>query len=421
MLAGPDDDDVRGAQPGCMAHHGLEPLARCAGLDPEARAAQVAQQGHQLEADVGVGYRQVGVHHGCPRGVLAQRQGDALDAGAEAHARHLRAAQRCHEAVVPAPSADAALGAQAIAGELEDGARVVVEPAHQRGVLLVRDAQQPQRLQHPLVVLAGVVGEVVEQAWRIGHGRLHGVVLHVEQAQGVLVHALAGVARQGVRMRGQVRQQLLAVRAAAVGVSHAGDAQADSRHSEALVDLRQQGDHLGVEQRVVAAEGLGANLPVLAEPPALGRLVAEHRGQIPQLHRLRQLVHAVLGIGAGHGRRALRAQGDAAPAPVVEGVHLLAHDVGGGADAAHEDLGLLEGRGDHTAEAVRGHDARGHALDERAYPALGRQDVARALGGPWGHLYRLPVCFSHRRIAMRCATRSSSMPSGIISRPMMSA
>ena len=57
-----------------------------------------------------------------------------------------------------------------------------------------------------------------------------------------------------------------------------------------------------------------------------------------------QLVHAVLEVGAAHRRGALGAQRERLAAAVVEGVHLLLHDVGGLPHAAREQLGGLERR-----------------------------------------------------------------------------
>src|SRR5947209_12409395 len=50
----------------------------------------------------------------------------------------------------------------------------------------------------------------------------------------------------------------------------------------------------------------------------LRRLGAEEARQVPELHRLGQLVHAVLDIGPAHGRRALRAKRQRATSAVVE-------------------------------------------------------------------------------------------------------
>ena len=137
---------------------------------------------------------------------------------------------------------------------------------------------------------------------------------------------------------------------------------------------------LGVDRRVGRADRLGAELVVLAVAPGLRPLVAEHRAVVPELHRLRPLVHAVLDVGAADGRRALGAQRQRAPALVLERVHLLAHDVGRLADAALEQPGLLELGGDDVAVAVGGEDARRDGDHGVAPRGLVGQQVVRALG-----------------------------------------
>ena len=88
---------------------------------------------------------------------------------------------------------------------------------------------------------------------------------------------------------------------------------------------------------------LGADLPELAVAPGLGALVTEEAREVPELDGLATLVHAVLDVGAADGGGALGAQRERARGGVLEGEHLLAHDVGGLADAAGEQLGRLEG------------------------------------------------------------------------------
>ena len=105
----------------------------------------------------------------------------------------------------------------------------------------------------------------------------------------------------------------------------------------------QQHDELGVDGGIVGADRLGADLPELAEAPGLRLLLAGERPEVPQLHRLGQLVHAVLEVGAADRRGALGAQRHALAPALVERVHLLLDDVGRLADAAGEELGVFEG------------------------------------------------------------------------------
>ena len=84
----------------------------------------------------------------------------------------------------------------------------------------------------------------------------------------------------------------------------------------------------------------------LALAARLGTLVAKHRPAIPKpLGSLAQ--EAVLNRSTHHRGRALRPEGATAIAPIEEGVHLLAHHIGGFADAAGKQLGgLQQGRAD---------------------------------------------------------------------------
>ena len=147
---------------------------------------------------------------------------------------------------------------------------------------------------------------------------------------------------------------------------------------ERVEQVGQQDDDLGVHRRVVGADRLRPDLPELAVAARLGRLVAEEARQVPQLHRLGQLVHAVLDVGAAHRRRALGAQGHGAPALVLEGEHLLAHDVRGLPHAAREQLGGLE-RGRLDAPVAGGlQHLPGLALDHLARVRVVGQHVERA-------------------------------------------
>ena len=132
---------------------------------------------------------------------------------------------------------------------------------------------------------------------------------------------------------------------------------------------------------IASASASGESVPIALQPdlvelavaPGLRALVAEEGPDVGELHRLRQLVHPVLEVGAADRRRALRPQGQAAPALVLEGEHLLADDVGRLADAALEQLGVLEGRRRDRLVAGAGEDLGRGAL--RAAPA------ARACSG----------------------------------------
>ena len=180
----------------------------------------------------------------------------------------------------------------------------------------------------------------------------------------------------------QVRLQLLQVGAPRLQRAEAAQPQLHPGHAELAEQVGEQHDRLGVGQRRVGPDRLGAELVELAVAARLRALVAEERAEVGELHRLRQLVHPVLEVGAADRRRPLRPQGQAAPALVLEGEHLLADDVGGAADAALEQLGVLEGRRRDRLVAGAGEDRRGGALDPRPRAAPARAARRRSRGVP---------------------------------------
>ena len=169
---------------------------------------------------------------------------------------------------------------------------------------------------------------------------------------------------------------------------------------------RLQRDHLGVDGRVVGAERLDAELPVLAVAAALRPRVAEHRREVPELHRLRLARQAVLEVGAHDRRRALRAQRQLALAAVRERVHLLADDVGGVARRAREQRGVLERRRDDLAEAGALEDAHGGLDHELAQRDARRQPVDRRDGRAHGLAHRRSSV--EERVGRRAPRRASS-------------
>ena len=186
-------------------------------------------------------------------------------------------------------------------------------------------------------------------------------------------------------------------------------------HPQLGEQLGEQLDRLGVGERRVGADRLGAELVELAVAARLRALVAEERPEVGELHRLRQLLHAVLDVGAADRRRALGPQGEAAPALVLEGEHLLADDVGGVADAALEQLGVLEaGRGDRLV-AGAGEDRRRGALDPPARAGRVGQDVE----GPAGCLVLGPATVPRpylRRVPAARLARPARRGTGCVAR-----
>src|SRR3954469_8968095 len=115
------------------------------------------------------------------RGALgADRQQDALDAGAEADPRRRRAADRFDQPVVAATAADCVLRSDCLVLELECRAGVVVEATDQRRCELVADTVGIEVLAHALEVLLAGSAEGLPDLRRARKQRLNTLALHVE-------------------------------------------------------------------------------------------------------------------------------------------------------------------------------------------------------------------------------------------------
>ena len=176
------------------------------------------------------------------------------------------------------------------------------------------------------------------------------------------------------------------------------------QHSEPLEpELREEPvrerDHLDVDVGVMRSEDLGAQLPVLAVPALLRALVAEVRREVPGLPRRRR---AVLHVRAHDGCCPFRSQREMAITAVGELVHLLAHDVGAGADAL-EHLDVLEDRRDDEAVPKASRPVREHADDLDPRIGLGCQHIVCADGSA---VHR-SVGLAHWRIVGRVPHRSA--------------
>ncbi len=264
--------------------------------------------------------------------------------------------------------------------ELEGGAGVVVQAAHQLLVVLEGDAGGGQQLADLLVVLLARLAQVVAQHGGADELLLHVLALVVEHAQRVDLDPATGVLVQV-----QVAQEGLEgvpVGGAALLVAERVQQQAEVLQAERLVGVDGQDDQLGVQGRVLGADGLGTDLREVAVAAGLGTLVAVVRAGVPELDgEVARLVEVGLERGAQHGGGALGAQRELLLAALGEGVHLLGDDVGGLADAAGEQLDLLEAGGFDVAVAGP-LERRGDGLaDGEVDRGVGRGQVVGALGG----------------------------------------
>ena len=157
----------------------------------------------------------------------------------------------------------------------------------------------------------------------------------------------------------------------------------DTVEPDVPVEAQAQLDQLRVDGRSGITDRLDVELPELAVAAGLRAVVAEHRPDESQLHRLRPRLHPVLDVGPhdpggglGAERPRLRLLGSRR-----DPEELLLDDIRDVADAALEDLGLLDERGLDLAVAVARGEVCGGPFQARPGGSLGGQQVARASRG----------------------------------------
>ena len=146
-------------------------------------------------------------------------------------------------------------------------------------------------------------------------------------------------------------------------------------------DLHDHLDDFGVDHGRVRADGFGADLEELAVAALLRAFAAEHRADVVELLEAGLLVEPVLDVGADHRGGVFGTQGEGTAVAVLEGVHLLADDVGLFADAAREQLGLLEDRRADLCDN-KGHEVAYNRWYERDHFYAGCMIGAWNISGP---------------------------------------
>ena len=166
---------------------------------------------------------------------------------------------------------------------------------------------------------------------------------------------------QLARMLMDVLTHHLAISRTALLAAHRVQQQAGFRcgNANGLVEAHEHDDGLGVYRWLIGPQALNADLTELAQTALLRTLGAEHRASVHELRwgtALRNQV--VLDNGANRACRAFRTQGKAAfrlqgltgkqlfhVAAGNNREHLFGNNVGGLANATHEQIRLLEQRG----------------------------------------------------------------------------
>ena len=156
---------------------------------------------------------------------------------------------------------------------------------------------------------------------------------------------------------------------------------------------------------------LDADLGELAVAAGLGLLVPELRALVPDLPRRGR---PVLGVRAAHRSGQFRAQGQVLRrvALVEEVEHLLGDDVGRLTQAL-EDAEIFEDRRHDLTETGELGLTRESVDQGATTPGLGREDVARALGGFEGRLGHSPRGYRSPSPSLRVIREGWTTPAAV--------
>ncbi len=323
------------------------------------------------QADVGRGRREP---------LVGDQQRRAFHAHRETESGKGRAAQFLDQAVVaPAPQ-NRVLRSEALGGDLEYGAPVVVEPAHETHVLDVGHAEHVEVLFYRNEMFRARRAQRGLHQRRIGEQADALLDLAVEHAQRVLLGAAPAVLAHPGDSRPQPGGQRLAVGRAAGGIADGAQLQLDRFDPEPLQQPPDHVDRFRFDQRFLAAEHLDADLVELALASLLRPFVAKHRADVVQplgVARRNLAMPGMLDERAHDGCGVLGPQADRFLA-LLERVHLLADDVRGGPDRTGEQLGRFEQRRADLPKAVAGEPFPRGGLEELPAPDLLGKDVVHA-------------------------------------------
>ncbi len=189
-----------------------------------------------------------------------------------------------------------------------------------------------------------VIAERVRDLRRVGHELLVRIDLAVEDAQRCPLEAVLAILAELTEMRPEIILQHLAVARTAVRAANGVEAQLEVFQPQRTEQVQGQHDDLGIDCRILLAQGLDAELVEFTHASGLWTVIAEHGADVEQLRQRRLAVELVLQIGAHRRGRVLGTQCYAASAAVGERIHFLVHDVRALADAAVEQLRMLEHR-----------------------------------------------------------------------------
>ena len=186
-----------------------------------------------------------------------------------------RAAPRGRRSGLPRPARTAGPPRPGVV--LERGPRVVVEPAHERRLDPVGDADRVEVGLHGREVLGTRRAQVIRDARRARVERRQRRILRVQETEGVRLEPPPLEVGQPVGGRLVVRPEQADVGGPAGRIADRVDVDLDIGQPRLAVEAGAELDQLRVDRRPGVADRLHVPLPELAEATGLRPVVAEHR------------------------------------------------------------------------------------------------------------------------------------------------
>ena len=214
---------------------------------------------------------------------FAHQVGQALHSQGESAAGRLGQPDGFGESVVSPAAAEDILAALVVGeGPFKDGKIIVVQPAHQQGILGEGDSGGGDFFANRIHMPAGFITEFGGQRGGFGDDGEGLGVFGIQNAEGVGVYALLGAFVQLVGAAAEVLGEFFAVLGALGSGAEVVDLEDEFiLDSESAPEALEEEDLFGVHRGGLGAEGFGVQLVELPLPSLLGALAAEHGAELP--------------------------------------------------------------------------------------------------------------------------------------------
>jgi len=136
---------------------------------------------------------------------------------------------------------------------------------------------------------------------------------------------------------------------------------------------------LHIQRRITLPDNFHAKLPEHSVTTFLRSIVTKVRLDVEKFHRLRQLLHAMLNVGAHCSGRSFRFQSEAASALVQERVHFFGNNIRVFSNTAIKHFRVLQNRSGNTAKPGLTTTVPGNFLNKCKKLVIFRKDVVDAL------------------------------------------